>query len=185
MAKTRQQKEETVKSLADKLGRAKVVVFADYKGLTMKQLSDLRDKLRDQQAEFSITKNTLLKLALQSTVYSLQSAAEDGRLKTEDILNGPTATLFAYEEEITPIKALVKTIKESAIGTIKGGFWGELILTSAKVMELSTLPSKEELKGQIVRVLVAPLVGMVNVLKANLSGLALVLNQIRIRKGGE
>ena len=64
MPKTRAQKEETVVKLSEKLGRAKAVVFTDYKGLNMKQLSDLRDKLREQNAELTVTKNTLLKMAL-------------------------------------------------------------------------------------------------------------------------
>jgi len=95
MAKTRQQKIETVKNLSEKFSRAKSVVFTDYKGLTMKQLSDLRSKLAEVQSEFTITKNTLLNKA-----------------NPEINLQGPTATLFGFDDEISPIKLLVKALKD-------------------------------------------------------------------------
>ena len=96
--KTRQQKEETVAKLVEKLGKAKAIVFADYKGLSMKQLSDLRNSLSDVNGEFNITKNTLLKRAMP-----------------EANLEGPTATLFAYDDEISPIKILVKAFKDATL----------------------------------------------------------------------
>ena len=74
MPKTRQQKEETVTKLQDKLSRAKALVFADYKGLNMKQLSDLRKKLREQDAEFTVTKNTLLERALQNFKFQISNS---------------------------------------------------------------------------------------------------------------
>lgn len=196
MAKTRTQKEEAVVKLTEKLGRAKAVVFADYKGLNMKQLSDLRDKLRDQNAEFSITKNTLLNKAIESTDYRLPASpakrgepttaiAEDGRPKTEDILEGPTATLFAYDDEISPIKILVKALKDAALGKVKSGFLGHLSLDESKILQLSDLPTKDELRGKTVGVLVAPLQGILSVLNGNLGKLVYALDAIRKQKGGE
>ncbi len=174
MPKTRIQKEEAVVQIQEKLGRSKAVVFADYKGLTMSQLSDLRKKLREQNAEFSITKNTLLERALPTS--SFQSPAS--------VFEGPTATLFAYDDQITPIKILVKAFKDYAIGKVKSGFLGMELLDEAKIIKLSTLPSKDELLGQVVRVLVAPLRGIVSVLQGNLSNLVYALNEIKNKKGG-
>ncbi len=175
MPKTRQQKEDTVTKLQDKLSKAKALVFADYKGLTMKQLSDLRNKLREQDAEFTITKNTLLK-----------KSSENLKLKIENSsLEGPVATLFAYDDEISPIKTLVKAFKDLALGKVKSGFLGVDSLTEEKIIQLSTLPTKDELRGKTVGVLVAPLQGMLSVLNGNLRNLVYALNQIRISKGGE
>src|SRR4051812_21827604 len=101
--KTRAQKEENIVLLTEKFSRAKSVVFADYQGLTMKQLSELRNKLRDQQAEFAVTKNTMLKLSIPSESDSIPTT----------VLEGPTATLFAYDDEISPIKTLVRILKEA------------------------------------------------------------------------
>ncbi len=167
MPKTRQQKEEIVQKIQEKLNKAKSVVFADYKGLNMSQLSTLRNQLREQNAEFSITKNSLLKIAMP-----------------EVEMEGPTATLFAYDDQITPIKILVKALKDAAIGKIKMGFLGEESLDESKIQYLAGLPSKDELRGQAVGILAAPLQGMVSVLQGNLRNLVYALSEIHKSKGG-
>ena len=168
MPKTRSQKEETVTQIQEKLAKAKALVFTDYKGLSMKQLSDLRDKLREVNGEFAITKNTLLERALPDSSF-----------------DGPTATLFAYDDQISPIKILVKAFKDYTIGKVKMGFLGVEPLDEASILQLATLPTKDELRGQIVGVLIAPLQGMVSVLQGNLRNLVYALNQIKLQKGGE
>ncbi len=174
--KTRAQKIESVQLIQEKLNKATAVVFADYKGLSMLQLSALRKQLREQNAEFSITKNTLLDLALKNS-----------KLQTPNskLSEGPTATLFAYDDQVTPIKILVKGLKDISIGKVKGGFLGTVALDYAKVMQLSTLPSRDELRGQVVGVLVAPLTGILSVLSGNLRNLVYALDAIRKSKGGE
>lgn len=184
MPKTRAQKEELVVKLKEKLSKAKAVVFADYqqagtsgsqqadgsatKGLNMGQLSDLRKKLKEVNAEFAITKNSLLKHAM-----------------SEADFDGPTATLFAYDDQISPIKILVKAFKDFSIGKVKSGFLDGEVLDEAKIIQLSTLPTKTELRSQVVGVLVAPLSGMVSVLQGNLRNLVYAFNQIKLQKGGE
>lgn len=178
MPKTRAQKQELVVKLKEKLEKAKALVFADYqqaggsatKGLNMSQLSDLRNKLREVDAEFSVTKNSLLKIALPSL--------------PDSSLIGPTATLFAYDDQITPIKLLVKAFKDTGIGKVKLGFLGTDPLDEAKIMQLSTLPSKDELRAKMVGVLASPLSGMVTVLQGNLRNLVYALDGIRKSKGG-
>src|SRR3989344_4907822 len=167
--KTRAQKEESVSQIKEKLDRSKAVVFTDYKGLTMAQLSDLRKKLREQNAEFVITKNTLLQKAIGTDVS----------------YEGPTATLFAYDDEISPIKTLVKALKDFTIGKVKSGFLGESALDEAKIIQLSTLPTKDELRAKTVGVLVAPLQGIVSVLQGNLRNLVYALSEIQKQKGGD
>ncbi|MDO8618914.1 MAG: 50S ribosomal protein L10 [Candidatus Daviesbacteria bacterium] len=184
MAKTRVQKEVELKMMTDNLSRSKAVVFADYqqagaagtqqagtsgsKGMTMKQLSDLRDILREQNAQLVITKNTLLKKATESL-----------NLKIDDsVFDGPTATLFAYDDEISPIKSLVKALKEAALGKVKAGILGEDLLDEFSIIKLSTLPTKDELRGKTVGILAAPLQGMVGVLQANLRNLVYVVREI-------
>lgn len=183
MPKTRVQKEEIVKKLIEKLSRAKSVVFTDYqqaetsgsKGLNMAQLSDLRSKLREVGSEFTITKNSLLGLA-----------TENCKLKIEDsILDGPTATLFSYDDEITPIKILVKALKDAGTGLVKAGFLDGEPMDAAQINRLAQLPSKDELRAKIVGSLGAPLYGIVGVLQANLRDLVYALDQIRMSKGGE
>ncbi|OGE30373.1 50S ribosomal protein L10 [Candidatus Daviesbacteria bacterium RIFCSPHIGHO2_01_FULL_44_29] len=176
MPKTRAQKEDTVKTLTDQLSRAKSVVFANYQGLTMSQLSVLRSELRTQNATFNITKNNLLKIALKGAHLPETDAGS---------ITGPIATLLTFEDEITPIKALTKAIKDNGIGEIKGGLLDGEFMTASKVVQLSTLPSKDQLRAQVVGALGSPLYGIVGVLQANLRNLVYALDQIRISRGGE
>lgn len=173
MPKTRQQKEKIIQNLADKLGKAKSVVFANYRGLTMKQLGQLRNQLRDLDAEFTITKNTLLERALPTTNYQLPTNLE-----------GPTAALLSYDDEISPIKILVKVLKDSGMGKVKFAFLGTESLDEAKILQLATLPAKEELQGRIVGILIAPLQGMVSVLQGNLRNLVYAISEIQKQRGG-
>lgn len=173
MPKTRIVKEETVVKFEEKLSRARSVVLADYQGLTTKDLTELRDKLTPLQAEFTITKNSLMSLALKNS-----------GLDQNPNLEGQTATLFAFDDETSPIKVLVKALKDISKGKIKAGFLGDQILDASKINQLASLPSKDELRGKTVGVLVAPLQGIVGVLQANLRNLVYALSEIQRSKGG-
>ncbi|KKQ66061.1 MAG: 50S ribosomal protein L10 [Candidatus Daviesbacteria bacterium GW2011_GWA2_38_24] len=176
MPKTREQKEHSVQELTDKLAKSKSVVFTNYKGLTMGQLSGLRKSLKDLQAQLEITKNNLLKIALDSNKIDVVD---------QKTLEGPTATLFSFDDEITPIKALTKAFKDYGIGEVKGGLLGTEFIGAGKVQQLATLPSKDQLRGQVVGTLGSPLYGIVGVLQANLRNLVYVVDQIRKQKGGD
>ena len=172
--KTKQQKIDTAILLSEKISKAKSIVLADYKGLTMKQLSDLRNKLSEVNSEFTITKNTTLSHAFPSSIFHLPPSS----------FNGPTATLFSYDDEISPIKLLVKALKDTGLGKVKAGFLGTEFLDETRVLQLAQLPTRDELRGKVVGVLVAPLQGLVGVLNGNLRNLVYALDQIRIAKGG-
>lgn len=176
MPKTKQQKKELVKQMAEKISRSKAVIFADYQGLTMKHLKELRQKLQAEGAEFNVTKNTLLSLALKERNLKTQEKALD---------QGATATLFSYEDELTPLKTLVKALKDIQIGKIKAGIIDDIFYNSAEIMRLASLPGRLELRAQVVSSLSAPLYGLANVLQANLRNLVFALEQIRLQKGGE
>jgi large subunit ribosomal protein L10 len=175
MPKTKVQKQAMVTDITDKLSKAKSLVFADYQGLTMSQLSAIRSELADQSAEFTVTKNNLLKIALKNNNQSFDDA----------VLAGPIATLFAFGDEISPIKVLTKAIKDNNVGQIKGGVMEGEFLSEAKVKQLSELPSKDELRAQVVGTIAAPLYGLVNVMQGNLRNLVYALEAIRKQKGGE
>ena len=202
--KTRAQKQEDVIKLTQKFSKAKSVVFADYRGLTMKQLSELRDKLYNEQAEFTVTKNTLLERAItqrhpasEARRIPLGSGSNHempkhqpkadrplDEIRHDDLFSGPTATLFTYDDEISPIKLLVKALKDAGIGKIKAGFLGSNFLDEYRVISLSNLPTKDELRGQTVGILAAPLNGIVGVLQGNLRNLVYALSEIQKMKGG-
>lgn len=175
MPKTKQQKIDIVTDLKERISKSKSIVFTDYKGMNMAQLSVIRLELQDLSAQFTVTKNNLIKLALKENGLSVDDA----------IFEGPVATLFSYGDEIAPIKVLTKALKDNAIGKTKAGFLNGEFLTDAQINKLAELPSKNELRAKIVGTLGAPLYGIVGVLQANLRNLVYALDAIRIQKGGE
>lgn len=176
MPKTRVEKQELVQTLTDRVQKSSSLVFADYKGMTMSELDDLRGKLAEVSSEFNVTKNNLLKIALKNSKLEV---------KETSVFEGPIATLFAFGDEITPIKILTKAIKDLQKGSIKAGFINGEALDRSQVNKLAELPSKEELRSKVVGSLGAPLYGIVGVLQANLRNLVYTLDQVRLQKGGE
>ncbi len=176
MPKTKQKKQQDLVILSDKLSKAKSVVFANYQGLTMGQLSDLRNQIRPQGGEFTIAKNNLLEIAFKNS---------NTEISEPTALKGPTAILISYEDEVLPLKTLTKVFNDTQVGTVKGGLLSGLFIPAAKVNQLATLPSQQQLRGQVVGTLGAPLYGIVGVLQANLRNLVYALDQIRKQKGGE
>lgn len=163
----RQIKEETVKSLAEKIKRAKTMAFADYHGLTVNQIADLRRKIKEAGGELIVTKNTLLSRALESS--DLRSTILD--------LTGPTATVFAYEDEISPIKTIADFAKTLNVPKFKFGFFDQSFLDAAGLESLAKIPSMPALQAQFVGALASPIYGFVNVLQANIRNLVSVLDQ--------
>lgn len=175
MPKTKQQKIDIVTDLKDRVSKSKSIVFADYKGMTMSQLSAIRNQLGELSAEFSVTKNNLVKIALKENGYEFDDA----------VFEGPVATLFSYGDEIAGIKVLAKAIKDYGIGKTKAGFLDREPLSEAQITQLAQLPGRDELRAKVVGALGAPLYGIVGVLQANLRNLVYALDAVRKQKGGE
>lgn len=186
MNKNRDKKVELVGQFEEKIKKAKALVLADYRGLTHQQLETLKKNLKQVEAELVITKNTLLKRAM-STVYSLQStAAVDGSRnavdESTDALQGPTATLFAYNDIIAPLKELAKTIKTLKLPTIKFGLLEGKTLTGEEVLRLSALPSREILLAQVIGGMKSPIYGLHRALSWNVQKLVMTLRAIEEKK---
>lgn len=172
-AASRIKNEEIVAKLEEKLSRAKSVVLTDQSGLTVTQSNELKNKLRSVDAELLVAKNTLIKLASKKTGHDVP----------EDILEGPTSALFAFGDEVSPIKELAAFAKTNEKPVIKAGFLGNSFLTAERVADLAKLPTKDVLRGKVVGGLYSPLYGMVGVLNANLRNLVYTLNAIADQKG--
>ncbi|OGD87020.1 50S ribosomal protein L10 [Candidatus Curtissbacteria bacterium RIFCSPHIGHO2_01_FULL_41_11] len=174
----REIKEETVKSLGEKVAKSKTLVFANYHGLTVNQISDLRAKVKDAGGEILVTKNTLMKRALESTDYRLPTTAVDSRQSTADLLTGPTATIFAYDDEVAPVKVVAEVAKILGVPKFKFGFFGSDFMDMAGVEALSRIPSRNELQAKLVGGLSSPIYGFVSVLSANIRNLVSILDQL-------
>ncbi len=173
ISKNREKKEVIVASLAEKVGKAKAMVFANYQGMTHVQLEGLKKTLKPLNAELVIAKNTLLSRALD---------IKNLKFDIGNSLAGPTATLFAYDDFINPLKALTKVIKVLNRPTIKFGIIEDKLLAEANVVRLSLLPSREVLIAQLVVGMKAPIYGLHRALSWNLTKLVLTLKAIEIKK---
>jgi len=162
--------------LIDKLQQAKSLVLADYRGLNVNQIQELRQQVREAGGELLVAKNTLTQLALEKLNFSIP---------TEElaIFTGPTILLFAYEDEIAPLKTLADFAKTNDLPEIKAGFLGQDYLDQEKASQLAQLPSKEDLIAKVVGLINSPRVNLVFVLRANLQKLVMVIKAIA--NGGE
>lgn len=162
-----QKKIDTVSNLKDKVSRAKAIVLADYRGLKHKQFEELRKLLKKLDAELVVAKNRLFKLALGDQSKNL-----------EDFLTEPTATLFAYADEVAPLKELLKYFKSAGAGKAKVGMLGTELLSDTQVTRLASLPTREVLLAQLVRQLNGPIQGLHYGLNWNLYKLVWVLRKV-------
>jgi large subunit ribosomal protein L10 len=165
---TRKQKEFIVKDLAEKLKSSKAVVFSDYKGLSVKDMTALRRELLKEGIDFKVAKKTLMDLALK-----------DAKIEADIIkMEGQLAMAISQRDEVLAAKIIARTAKGNENIKILGGILGTKFLKKEEVMALSALPSKEELLAKLVGTLNAPVSGFVNVLSGNLRGLVNVLKAV-------
>ncbi len=169
---SRHDKQEQVAQLADKLGRATSVIFTDYRGLTVAELTDLRRRLRSAAVEYRVVKNTLARRAL------LQANLGDA----ESLLEGPTAIAFGYDDPVIPAQVLAAFSRDRKALQLKGGMVEGRLLTKAQVAVLADLPPLSELRAMLARGLRAPLMSLAIVLQAPLRGLARGLDAVRANK---
>jgi large subunit ribosomal protein L10 len=159
----KEDKERIVSELAGEIGAAETLIVADYRGLTNKQLEALRDRLLEHGARFRIVKNTLTRRAAEQ-------AGADALLV---LLEGPTAIAFIESggDPAAVAKALATTARETNVLALRGGILEGATLTGEQVGELATLPPVEQLRGQLVGAIVAPLTQLLALVSAPLRDL--------------
>jgi len=164
-----QQNINELKSIQEKVNKAKSVVFADYKGLSVNNFNQLRSQVKQVGGEMLVTKNTLLRIAFENETLA-------------KLLVGPTVAIFAYEDEIAPIKVVDEFSKENNLPVLTAGFFDNHALSQTDVVKLAQIPGKQELYAKIVGSLSSPISGLVNVLQGNTRSLIYALNAIKNSK---
>lgn len=176
MAKSKQQKEEILKNLEDKISKSKSIVFAGFNALGVADNDELRAKLREENSEYYVVKKTLLERAFKSSkIEGLDPRTFEGKV----------ATIFSYEDEVAPAKVLGEFKKDKAKKdklVFLGGVLEGKLLSQTEVRALALIPGKQELYASVVGSLNAPVSGFVNVLAGNLRGLVCVLKAIEETK---
>ena len=166
-------KQKVVSEIAEKLSKAVCGVIVDYKGISVEQDTKLRAELRASNVDYFVVKNRLLKLAF----------AQVNLTGLDDVLEGTTSIALSYEDPVAPAKIINKFDKElDSIFNIKSGFIDGKATDKTSIKALAELPSKETLVAMALSGLNAPISGFVNVLNANIRGLAVVLNAIAEQK---
>ncbi len=162
-----QEKAETVEDFKARLDGAKTVLVTEYRGLSVRQLSDLRKQLRGVSAQYKIVKNRLAKLAMTDADLS----------KLHPHLKGPTGMVISKEDPVSVAKALHTFARTNQALAIKAGLVEGQVLPPAELKALSELPSKEAIRSQIIGTIEGPLAQLVGLLQATHRDLAYVLNE--------
>lgn len=170
-----QEKARQIDELVEHFERAQLVVVANYRGLTVAQLQQLRGSLRESNAEFTVAKNTLTRIASERV--GVEIAPEH--------LEGPTALMFAYDDIVAPAKALSDFVKSSRVLELKTGVMEGHALSSSEIEALASLPPREELLAKLVGMLASPMSRVVGVLGGPSRSIAYVLNARAEQLGGE
>jgi large subunit ribosomal protein L10 len=173
----RDQKEQVVEELTARLRAADTLLVADYRGLTMPQIDELRTRLLESGARFTVVKNTLTRRAAEA-------AGTEGLLT---LLDGPSAIAFleADGDMVATAKALADAARETNVLEIRGGIMQGRTVTAAEVETLAKLPPAEVLRGQVLGAIVAPLTALAGLLSAPLQNLHGLIDARIEQLGGE
>lgn len=172
MPKTREQKEQAFSILVDSMKQSKSVVFANFQGLKVKESEELRRLCRKEGVAYVAAKKTLVARALKDAGIEADPKSFDGAV----------SVVFGLNDEVAPAQILANFAKTHEAVKLFGGILEGAFIDGAKVTALSQLPNKQQLLGQLVGTLNAPVSGFVNVLAGNIRGLATVLNAIKDTK---
>lgn len=169
MIKTKQEKQEFVKSFEKEITAAKNFCFAGYQGLTVKELDDLRKKVKSTDAEFRVIKNRLVGKVLKNLKID----------NFDEHLRGATAIILEKGDPVKTIKTLSVFSKNNNKLKIKAGYFDNKFLSASDVAKIASLPEKAQLIASVVGGISSPLIRLMNVLTAPMRNLAIALKQIR------
>jgi large subunit ribosomal protein L10 len=159
------EKIQMVSELAGRFENAPMTLLADYRGLTVSEITDLRLKLKKVDGELLVAKNTLTRLAIHETKNEVIS----------EWLSGPIALAFGYGEPVEIAKAMSEFAKGNDALELKGGVLDGQRLDASEVNHLASLPGKDELRAKLLALLVTPATQLVRLLSTPAGQMAQVL----------
>jgi large subunit ribosomal protein L10 len=164
-------KRETVAELKEALASSRTLIVSEYRGLTVKEIAEIRRALRKQDVAYRVVKNRLMRIAAKDTVGEALSP----------LLIGPTAIAFGNDESSTA-KAVIDATRPYRLVTITGGVLGDRSITADGVRTLASLPSREVLLATLAGGMQSPMATLAGLLTANIRNLGSVLSQVRDQK---
>jgi large subunit ribosomal protein L10 len=174
MAMDRKGKEALREVAEGRFGKANAAIIAEYRGLTVASLTELRKSLKKVDAEFRIVKNRVAKKAVLGKAENAKALAES--------LKGPIGIAFLYGDAAAGAKAMTEFEKTNELFKITAGVMDSKKLSAKEVAAIASLPSKEVLLGQLVGLLVSPHRGVLGVLNGVPRNLVQVINAIKEKK---
>ena len=169
-----EQKVAVIAEIKDKLEKSSIAIITQYIGINVENVTELRRKLREENVDFKVYKNTLARRALDELDLS----------DVADLMEGPTAWAFC-EDPVTPAKVLKDFAKEVKFVSMCGGVLDGKLVTVDELNVLASLPSRDALLAQVVGTIAAPLRNLVGTLNAVPRNFVSVLDQIRKQKEEE
>lgn len=166
-------KKAAVEELKNELTASTAAIAADYRGLTVSEISAVRRALRGQGITYRVVKNRLAKIA----------ANEAGRAELTELLDGPTALAMGTGDEVTLARTFLDAIRPYRTVVVRGAVLGNRRIDAASVTRLATLPPREVLLGQLAGGIISPLATIASLLAAPLRNLGYALTQLAERKG--
>ena len=171
---TQAQKQERLVELKDQLSRAQLAVVSDYRGLTVKEMTNLRRKIQESGGEYTVAKNTLVRRALNET---------EGMPQIDGVLAGPTALVLGYDDPVGPVKALMDYLKDNKKELdVRGGILEGRQVSTEDLKQIATLPSREELVAKLMGSMQSPAQGVAITLSGVARNLVYVLEAVRQQK---
>ncbi|HHY31622.1 MAG TPA: 50S ribosomal protein L10 [Firmicutes bacterium] len=166
------EKEAAVQEIREMLSKSQAVVLANYRGLNVAAMTELRRKLGEAGAEFKVVKNTLARIA----------SREVGLAGLEQYLEGPTAIAFASGDPVAPAKVISEFTREHKEMEIKGGALQGKIIGPDDVRSLAELPSREVMLGRVAATMAAPISGLARALAGTIRNLAYAIDAVKRQK---
>ena len=162
----KEKKTQIVGNLVDDLSRSTIIIATSYQGLLAKQMADLRNALSKAGVGYHVVKNTLV----------CRAADQANKPHLKDIVEGPMALAFGYDDAVTATKAFNQYIKSTGLPLqVKGGLLGDRVLLPDELASLANMPPREVLISRLIGQLQAPVVTLHNILSSPLWGLVTVL----------
>jgi large subunit ribosomal protein L10 len=170
--RAKSEKMEAVAELHEKFARAVSAVLADFRGLTVQEITDLRQQLREASLELAVVKNTLARLAVQETAFE----------RLSPYLKGPTSVTWSYRDIVAPAKVLSAYVKKQPKLAVRAGLFEGEIVPAEKIAEIADLPPRDVLLAQALAVMQGPLAGLVGTLEGVLGSFVGTLQAIHDKK---
>jgi large subunit ribosomal protein L10 len=165
-------KKQIVLDIKERMEQCKGIIFYDYRGLNVQEVTELRNKFREAGVEYHVIKNSMLKRA--ADMLEIEGL--------DEYLAGPTAVAFGVNDPVAPAKVLVEFVKKVKKTEIKSGVLDKKVIDLKGIEALAELPSREQLIAQLAGTLNAPITGFARSLSGIISKLGYALNAVKEQK---